>query len=381
MSATCVVQARLGSTRLPGKVLADLDGEPLLCFMLGRLRSLRVDAIVVATSTEPRDDAVADAAREAGVPVVRGSEHDVLNRFMTALDAHPATHVIRLTADCPLTDPEIVNATLEVHHHQGADYTSNVTPRTFPKGLDVEVATVAALRTAAAEARDPTEREHVMPFLYRHPERFRLASYRNDELLGEERWTVDTADDLSVVRRAVARLGGRRDFGWRDVLHVLGHQWQPPQGEPYLRPATRDDREWLRQLRNDPAVVRFSRVRQPVSRDEHEKWFGDRLDDPATRICIGELDGEAVGMVRIDVTAAVGEVSIALAPGQRGKGIGRALLTRLQGDLAQDFQVMALTAAVHEDNIPSRKVFEAAGFRAERVDDRFHWLRWDKAAG
>jgi RimJ/RimL family protein N-acetyltransferase len=118
-----------------------------------------------------------------------------------------------------------------------------------------------------------------------------------------------------------------------------------------------------------------------VSRDEHEKWFGDRLDDPATRICIGVLDGEAVGMVRIDVTAAVGEVSIALAPSERGKGIGGALLRRLQGDLAQDFQVMALTAAVHEGNIPSRKVFEAAGFRAERVDGHFHGLRWDKATG
>ena len=211
VSTLCVIQARMGSTRLPGKVLADLGGRPMLQFMLERLHGLPVSEVVVATSTEPGDDAVAALGATLGVPVVRGPEHDVLARFAQALESHPADHVVRLTGDCPLADPDVIVATLELHRERHADYTSNVIPRTFPKGLDVEVARAEALRVAAAEAEDPAEREHVMPFLYRHPERFRLATLRGPELLGHERWTVDTAHDLEIVRQAVERIrAGRR---------------------------------------------------------------------------------------------------------------------------------------------------------------------------
>jgi len=138
-SSLCVVQARTGSTRLPGKVLQELSGRPLLRFMLDRLADLRVDELVVATSTLERDDAVADIAAAAGRPVVRGSESDVLDRFVAALDAHPADYVVRLTADCPIADPVLVEAVIARHLDRGADYTSNVFPRTFPRGLDCEV--------------------------------------------------------------------------------------------------------------------------------------------------------------------------------------------------------------------------------------------------
>ncbi len=180
-STLCVIQARTGSTRLPGKVLQDLGGRPLLRFMLDRLADLRVDELVIATSTLDRDDAVVDIAFDAGRPgrarlrarrarPVRGQR----------VDAYPADHVIRLTADCPLADPVLIEAVIARHLDRGADYTSNVFPRTFPRGLDCEVMTAAALRAAHAEATDPAEREHVTPFLYRRPERFALANMRND---------------------------------------------------------------------------------------------------------------------------------------------------------------------------------------------------------
>ncbi|MCU1426176.1 MAG: acylneuraminate cytidylyltransferase, partial [Actinomycetia bacterium] len=224
MNALLVVQARTGSTRLPGKVLADLGGRPMLRFLLDRLDGLDrtvIDEVVVATSTETRDDAVAEIAAAAGRPVVRGSEQDVLARFIAALDAYPAHNVVRITADCPLTDPALVEAVVEHHVERGAHYTTNTLPRTFPKGLDVEVATAEALRVAHAEAATRPEREHVMPFLYRRPERFRLANLRNDSPLGSERWTVDTAEDLARVRAMCARLGTENSFGWRDLLDVL----------------------------------------------------------------------------------------------------------------------------------------------------------------
>src|SRR3954470_8407931 len=147
-STLCVVQARTGSTRLPGKVLADLGGRPMLRFLLDRLAPLGVDDIVVATSTEERDDAVADLALAAGRPVVRGSEQDVLDRFVAALDTFPARHVVRITADCPLSDPKLIDAVVARHRETRADYTTNTLPRTFPKGLDVEVVSADALRVA-----------------------------------------------------------------------------------------------------------------------------------------------------------------------------------------------------------------------------------------
>ncbi|HQF94885.1 MAG TPA: glycosyltransferase family protein [Microthrixaceae bacterium] len=204
MSVVCVVQARMGSTRLPGKVLMDLGGQPMLAFMLERLASLDGVRLLVATSTGIGDDPIEACARSVGVPVVRGDEADVLGRFRTALDRYPADHVVRLTADCPLIDRNLVEAVVERHLASGADYTSNTLIRTDPDGLDVEAMTARALRIADREATDPTEREHVTPYLYRRPGRFALAAVLGSARLGHLRWTVDTADDLDRVRTMVA---------------------------------------------------------------------------------------------------------------------------------------------------------------------------------
>ena len=226
----CVVQARMGSTRLPGKVLADLGGRPMLAFLLDRLQPLLVDQVIVATSDLDRDDAVAEVAEAAGVGAVRGPEQDVLARFALALQRHPAAHVVRITGDCPPTDPAIVAAAVDLHIHRSADYTCNVLPRAFPQGLDVEVIAADALRMADQEARHAIEREHVTPCFYRRPERFRLANLRSGEDLGDERWTVDTPGDLGVVRDIVRGVGSGPAFGWRDALGTIGRRASTPRG-------------------------------------------------------------------------------------------------------------------------------------------------------
>jgi spore coat polysaccharide biosynthesis protein SpsF len=361
----CVVQARAGSTRLPGKVLADLAGRPMLRFLLDRLVRARVDDVVVATSAEARDDAVADVARAAGVAVVRGSEHDVLDRFVTALDAlgaRPTDHVVRVTADCPLTDPALVERVVARHVGTGADFTSNTLPRTFPKGLDVEVATVAALRTAHAEAGDGSEREHVMPFLYRRPERFRLANVRNAEPLGHERWTVDTADDLERVRAICARMGENPYFGWRAVLEAVGRAAGPEPGEVALRPAYPDDSAFVLDCRNDADAVRFSGSGHAIAPDAHARWFAARLDDPGAPMWVAEVDGTRVGTARVDVRTGTGEVGIAVHPAHRGRGRGRGLLGALLTELQGDQQVVELVARVHQANRASMRAFLGAGF-------------------
>ena len=195
-----VLQARMNSTRLPGKVMRPLLGEPMILRQLERIRRAdRIDRLVVATSDDTSDDPLATALREAGVEVHRGSLDDVLSRFAGAVRAFgPASHVVRLTADCPLTDWRVIDACIDFHLDGNFDYTANDLERTFPHGLDVEVMTSAALGIAAREASVGEEREHVTPFLYRRPERFQVwVRWFRTWNQSAERWTVDTARQTS----------------------------------------------------------------------------------------------------------------------------------------------------------------------------------------
>ncbi len=252
-----VVQARAGSSRLPGKVLLSILGRPMLGMQLERVaRARRVDRIVVATSTEPDDDAVADVAERAGVAVHRGSRDDVLARVHAA--ARGAEHVVRLTGDCPLTDPAIVDQVVLAHVQSGADYTSNAHVRTFPDGLDVEVMRTSALALAHQEARLPSEREHVTPYLYHHPERFRLHAVTRAPDLSSLRWVVDREEDLAVVRAVFEHLYPYDpDFGMDAVLALAASR-------PALFAANAglDPHEgWRRALAQDEAFRRESAER------------------------------------------------------------------------------------------------------------------------
>ena len=221
-----VIQARLGSTRLPGKTLADLGGRPMLAHVVERAAAIPgVDGVVVATTANPRDDRLADWARQAGLGCVRGSEDDVLDRFHDALARHPCDAVVRVTPDCPFLDPKVSGLVVDawLAADGAVDYASNVEPPTFPDGLDTEVISRAALAAAWHEARLPSDREHVTPFVRRDPRRFAQASVRHDPDLSHLRWTVDTPADLDFARAVVARLGpaGRERFGMREILALL----------------------------------------------------------------------------------------------------------------------------------------------------------------
>jgi spore coat polysaccharide biosynthesis protein SpsF len=222
-----VVQARMGSTRLPGKVLQDLHGRPLLERQVERLRRARsTDAIVIATTTEPRDDALVELAASIGVAVFRGDEHDVLARYAGAAAAHAAEVVVRVTADCPLIDPDVLDRCVRrLQGDDGLDYVSNTLRRTYPRGLDVEVLRRATLDAADREATDPADREHVTRFVWRQPERFRLANVADDVDHSDLRWTVDTPADLALVRAVYADLyPADPAFGYAEALrHALAH--------------------------------------------------------------------------------------------------------------------------------------------------------------
>jgi spore coat polysaccharide biosynthesis protein SpsF len=218
-----VIQARMGSTRLPGKVLEPILGEPMLLHMIRRVqRTPGIERIVVATSDSAEDNSIEALAAKCGVGCFRGAEEDVLDRIYHAASLHQPEHVMRLTADCPLYDPMLAAAVVGLHLDQGNDHTSNCHPPTFPDGLDVEVIRFEGLEQAWREASGVKEREHVTLFLVQNAERFRLGCLRSGEDLSGMRWTVDHADDLRFVRAVFERLYPvRPDFGWRDVLALV----------------------------------------------------------------------------------------------------------------------------------------------------------------
>jgi spore coat polysaccharide biosynthesis protein SpsF len=232
-----IVQARMTSTRLPGKVLADLGGRPLLDWVIERTRAARtVDDVLLATTTNATDEPLVDAAARLALPVFRGDEDDVLGRYCAAAGAATADVVVRITSDCPLVDPAVIDLVVARFREERADYASNGLVASFPRGLDVEVLHRSVLETCGREATSPHERAHVTPFAYAHPERFRLLSVEAPTPHPEERWTVDTPEDLALVRAIVDRLAPRRDFGWEDILAVLD-------AEPALRALNRDVRQ------------------------------------------------------------------------------------------------------------------------------------------
>lgn len=207
MRVVTIIQARMGSSRLPGKIMLDLCGKSVLEHDLLRVKASRLtDAIVVATTTNPRDDRVAAEALRCGVGVSRGSEDDVLSRYYHAACEHQAEIVVRMTSDCPLFDAGVLDAMLEIFlacqkETPPLDYMSNTYGRrTFPRGLDTEIFTFAALERAFNEAHQPYEREHVTPYLHQHPELFTLRGFFGETDHSGYRWTLDTDDDWELIR-------------------------------------------------------------------------------------------------------------------------------------------------------------------------------------
>lgn len=218
-----IVQARSTSSRLPGKVLKPLAGAPMIIRQLERIsRATGLDGIVVATSQDPSDDALAALLADAGYDHVRGPLDDVLGRFLVAIDTYKPEGVVRLTADCPLISPSVIDLVVERFHSSSADYVSNTMQPTYPDGLDVEVTTAAALRKVAAVSTDVHEREHVTLGIYRRTEHFTIENLTDPEGRDNShlRWTVDDSADFDFVSEVYNRMHPA-EFEYDDVLALL----------------------------------------------------------------------------------------------------------------------------------------------------------------
>jgi len=236
-----VVQGRMGSSRLPGKILADIAGQPMLSRVYIRTsRAATVTETVFATTTDSNDDPVAEYCDFGGIPFTRGNQFDVLDRYYQAAKEFNADVVVRITADCPVIDPDLIDDAVNTLLGGEYDFVANRLPppfgRTYPIGLDTEVCIFTALETAWKDAKETFHREHVMPYLYEgvelstvnrqlqtgiSPRGYKIAQLHHSTDFGDYRWTVDTPEDLEFMRQVYARFDGRDDFSWKEVLDLV----------------------------------------------------------------------------------------------------------------------------------------------------------------
>jgi glutamate-1-semialdehyde 2,1-aminomutase len=213
-----IVQARMGSTRLPGKVMKHIVGAPMIELLLKRLaRSTELDLIVVATSVDPRNEQLINHSAKLGFACVQGSENDVLERYIQAAELHQADIIVRITGDCPLVDPELVDECIRRFRDSKADYLSNINPPTYPDGLDVEVFRLSALRESRRNTKKLYDREHVTPYL-RESGQFHVVNISHEKDLSKLRWTVDDPEDFEVVKNIFEHFSPNIYFKWSEAF-------------------------------------------------------------------------------------------------------------------------------------------------------------------
>ena len=216
-----IIQARMGSSRFPGKVLEDLGGMPLLAHVVRRVKKIiPLDDVVVATTTLSMDDPIVQLCTDENIHYFRGSENDVLDRYFQTACAYGAKTIIRITADCPLIDPDVSSRVVQHFEDAHCDYASNTLERTFPDGLDTEVFSFFSLQSAWESATKKSEREHVTPYIINHPDKFKLSGLQCDNDLSHYRWTVDHPEDLELISRILG-YAGTGDVAFLDIIQIL----------------------------------------------------------------------------------------------------------------------------------------------------------------
>ncbi len=305
-----IIQARGKSSRLPGKILADVHGMPLLQFILQRVRrATKLDAVMVATSDQPADDPIAELCRKLDVSCYRGDETDVLARYRDAAVSVGADIIVRITGDCPFADPEIIDVAIMGFHADGFDYFSNVMQRTYPDGLDVEVFSRATLDRTAREATLPAQREHVTPFMrtgaFSHlPDGgFRVGHLTNPVDFSHLRWTVDYPDDLAFVRAVVPRL--KEPFSWLDLIALLTrdaellqynrqHRARRPASALGTTPAVPNQRKFDASNATLDRALRMIPLGSQTFSKSHQQWVrgaGPRFAERAQGCRFTDVDG------------------------------------------------------------------------------------------
>lgn len=247
-----IIQARTGARRLPGKVLLGLEGKSVLWHVINRVRrSKNIEETIVATTMLKCDLEIVKFCSGSGVRVYCGSENDVLDRYYQAARLVGASHIVRITADCPMIDYRIIDDVVALHLKGKNDYTSNVMEESYPDGEDVEIFTFESLKKAWANARLSSEREHVTAYIRNHPEKFKLFNLKYPEDLSDKRWTLDEENDYKFIRLIYSKIYKRnRFFGMKEILKLLDEH---PEYE-YMNNRIKRNEGYLKSLREDKII-------------------------------------------------------------------------------------------------------------------------------
>ena len=219
---TCIIQARTRSERLPNKVLKEIENLPMICHIINRVKKAKnIDQIILATSNTETDKILLDIAKKFKIIGFAGDEKDVLDRFYNAAITYAANPIVRITGDCPLVDPILLDKMVESYQANDYDYMSNTIERTFPDGLDIEIFSSEVLKISNKEAKWLSEREHVTPYILKNQNDFRIYNYKNKQNLSNLRWCVDEEDDLIMIRKIFQEMRPNQFFSTDDALKII----------------------------------------------------------------------------------------------------------------------------------------------------------------
>ncbi len=367
----CIVQARMGSTRLPGKSMTKIAGKPMLGIIIERLTACKkLDTIIVATSTARNDNKISNYCKKKGIKVYKGSENNVLKRYYDCAKKHELDVVIRVTGDCPLIDSKTVDQTVEKFLKEKFDYVSNIALRTFPRGLDVEVFSFKILEKTVKEAKSKFDKEHVTHYIYANPKKFKMGYVKARKKLfrPELRFCVDTKKDLKLMETIFSKLETNAE-----VEKVIGFVDNNPklkkisitQEEKYrdkrgnieqitLRPVNFNDRKWILNIMNQKTVRKNSFNPAKIKVKENTKYWETKLKDNDFKAFAIFSGKTPVGLARIDKKI----VSIAINENFRKKGIAFIALSGIN--------IRECIAEIKPKNTASKKLFKKLGFKEKK---------------
>jgi len=369
----CIVQARMGSTRLPGKSLMEINGKPVLGIVLERLNQCKkLDEIVVATTTNKKDLAIEEFCKQNSTTCFRGDEENVLKRFFECAKENSFGTIIRITADCPLIDPKTVDKAVEVFKQGKFDYVSNVALRSFPRGLDVEVLSFKALEKSFKRAKKGFDKEHVTHYIYSNPTEFKIGNVKAEKSLfrPELRFCVDTEQDFKLIKAILSHFNNLvpiedaikfidQDPELKSLSNREEERYRKKTGEINqltIRPVRLEDRQWILNLMNQESVRKNSFNQEKISKQENDAYWEKKLERKDFKAYAGIVGNEPVCVARIDK----GKVSTMVDKKWKNKGIAFRVLSNID--------LKGCIAEVKPENNTSKKLFKKLGFKEKKVE-------------
>ncbi len=383
-----ILQARMGSSRLSNKIMKIIGGKPELEQVYDRCKMADVGEVIIATSDKKENDIIEQFCKEKGIKYFRGAEEDVLDRLYQTALKYGLDIIIRITGDCPLISPEIINKAIKEFKKDEMDYLSNAVSRNYPRGLDVEIFSFKALEIAHELAKEKSEREHVTSFIYGHPDKFRLGYLTTEGGLEhpEIRLCLDTQEDLDLLNIIYDSLKVTKETPICEVISFLlehpdlikmNNQSEADQLNKNktegvnqqimkvieLRRAGGEDCLDLYQWRNSPEVRKLSHNTCEITYEEHVKWFNSSLDNPSRVIYIALSGGQKIGQIRFDEEMdKTAIISITVKPEERGKGYGTEIIRKGTSRYLLDKGNRRIIAEIKAENAASIRAFEKAGY-------------------